>query len=121
MRAIGELSGQIADADIAADASRQQLTVLGHDADNGGIAVPSVGDAIDINERVVVSPAAGVFMPLTTEGTHVQVGQRIGHVCTRSALIPVCTPFSGQLVTMTAMAGERVDRFQRVAWLRTRT
>jgi hypothetical protein len=42
-------------------------------------------------------------------------------VCTASALIPVCTPFSGQLVTMTAVAGERVGRCQRVAWLRTRT
>jgi hypothetical protein len=56
-----------------------------------------------------------VFTPLTTAGTHVDVGQRIGHVCTHSALIPVCTPFSGQLVMMAAVAGERVDRCQRVA------
>ena len=68
--------------------------------------------------RIVVSPAVGVFTPLTTEGTLVEVGQRIGHVCTPTALIPVRTPFSGQLVVIAAAAGERVDRCQRVAWLR---
>ena len=120
MRAIGELSGQNADADVVVDDSQGQRTPRGHEANTGGIlAAPSVGNRIDIDERVVVSPAAGVFTPLTAEGTHVQVGQRIGHVCTRSALIPVCTPFSGELVTMTAVEGERVDRSQRVAWLRT--
>jgi 1-acyl-sn-glycerol-3-phosphate acyltransferase len=122
MRAIGELSGQTPDTDVAGHASRPQRTPRDHDANTSAILpAPPVGETIDIDERVVVSPAAGVFTPLTTEGTHVQVGQRIGHVCTPSALIPVCTPFSGQLVTITAVAGERVDRCQRVAWLRTRT
>lgn len=104
MKAIGELSGQ--------RDSRANTSIL---------LAPPVGETIDIDERVVVSPAAGVFTPSTAEGTHVHVGQRIGHVCTASAVIPVCTPFSGQLMTMTAVAGERVDRCQRVAWLRTRT
>jgi biotin carboxyl carrier protein len=120
MRAIGELSGQTPDTDVAGHAGRPQRTPRDHDANTSGILPgPPVGETIDIDERVVVSPAAGVFTPLTTEGTHVQVGQRIGHVCTPSALIPVCTPFSGQLVTITAVAGERVHRCQRVAWLRT--
>jgi 1-acyl-sn-glycerol-3-phosphate acyltransferase len=122
MRAIGELSGLAIDPDVAGLASLPQRTPHDHDGNTSGLLpAPPVGEAIDIDERVVVSPAAGVFTPLTPEGTHVQVGQRIGHVCTTSALIPVCTPFSGQLVTMTADAGERVGRCQRVAWLRTRT
>jgi 1-acyl-sn-glycerol-3-phosphate acyltransferase len=122
MKAIGELSGLTPDTDGAGYADRPQRTPRDHDVNISGIIpAPPVGETIDIDERVVVSPAAGVFTPLTAEGTHVEVGQRIGHVCTTSALIPVCTPFSGQLVIMSAVAGERVGRCQRVAWLRTRT
>ncbi len=122
MRAIGELSGQTPESDVADHASRPQRTPRDHDARTSRtLPTPPVGETIDIDERVVVSPAAGVFTPFTTEGTHVKVGQRIGHVCTPSTLIQVCTPFNGQLVTMTAVAGERVGRYQRVAWLRTRT
>jgi biotin carboxyl carrier protein len=107
--------------DVAGHASPRQRAPRHHNANTSGtLPAPPLGETIDIDERVVVSPAAGVFTPLTAEGTHVQVGQRIGHVCTTSALIAVCTPFSGPLVTMTAVAGERVDRCQRVAWLRTR-
>jgi predicted deacylase len=85
-----------------------------HNADaSRTLPAPPVGETIDIDERVVVSPATGVFTPLTPEGTHVEVGQRIGQVFTRAAVIP-----TGQLVVMAAVAGARVDRCQRVAWLR---
>jgi 1-acyl-sn-glycerol-3-phosphate acyltransferase len=122
MRAIGQLSGQIPDTDVAGRDSQPQRTPRHHAADTSGtLPAPPVGETIDVDERVVVSPAAGVFTPLTTAGTHVDVGQPIGNVCTHSALIPVCTPFSGQLMMMAAVAGERVDRCQRVAWLRPST
>jgi biotin carboxyl carrier protein len=75
---------------------------------------------MDIDERVVVSPVAGVFTPLTNDGAQVEAGQRIGRVGTLSAVVDVCTPFTGELVAMTAWEGERVDRCQRVAWLRQR-
>ena len=122
MRAIGELTGQTPDADVAGDDRRPPRMRRQDDVDAGRtLPAPPVGETIAIDERVVVSPAAGVFTPLTTEGSHVDVGQPIGHVCTRATLIPVCTPFTGQLVVMTAIAGERVDRCQRVAWLRPHT
>jgi biotin carboxyl carrier protein len=68
----------------------------------------------------VVSPSAGVFTPLTAEGARVEVGQRIGHVRTGTETVPVRTPFSGRLVAIVAWDGERVDRCQRLAWIRRR-
>lgn len=82
------------------------------------LATAPPGELTAIDERVVVSPATGVFTPLTAEGTYVEVGQRIGEVCTRTTVVPVRTPFTGQLVAMAASEGERVGRCQRVAWLR---
>jgi 1-acyl-sn-glycerol-3-phosphate acyltransferase len=118
MHAIADLTGQTPDLDVAG----HDPGVRGqphHDRGDASVTGPgvSVGEMLDIDERVVVSPVAGVFTPLTPEGAHVEVGQRIGQVCTRSTVVPVCTPFTGQLVAMTAVEGERVDRCQRVAWL----
>jgi 1-acyl-sn-glycerol-3-phosphate acyltransferase len=119
MQAIGELTGQTVGTSVAGRDGRPARTERQHDTDASSVLpTPQVGEAIDIDERIVVSPAAGVFTPLRIEGSFVEVGQRIGHVCTRTTLVPVCTPFTGQLVVMAAAAGERVDRCQRVAWLR---
>ena len=93
MRAIGELTGQTRDGDVTGH------DVTGHDrphpqGDHDTDAITTlparhpVGEMVDIDERVVVSPAAGVFTPLTPDGTHVEVGQRIGQVRTPTALIP---------------------------------
>jgi len=115
MRAIGELTGQSRD-----DRARQPG--LGHDIADTNATVPVLptGETIQVVERVVVSPAAGVFTPLTPEGSQVDAGQRIGQVCTRTELVPVCTPFTGELVEIAASEGERVHHHQRVAWLRRR-
>ena len=119
MRVIGELTGQSPDAKLDGLDRLPPRTQRHHDTDaSRTLPAPPIGETIDIDVRIVVSPAVGVFTPLTTEGTRVEVGQRIGHVCTPTALIPVRTPFTGQLVVMAAAAGERVDRCQRVAWLR---
>jgi 1-acyl-sn-glycerol-3-phosphate acyltransferase len=100
MHAIGRLTGQL------------------HDRGHTTEASPPEGETLNIDERVVVSPSAGVFTPLAAEGTNVEAGQRIGQVQTSTETVPVCTPFSGQLADMAAWDGERVDRCQRVAWLR---
>jgi 1-acyl-sn-glycerol-3-phosphate acyltransferase len=81
---------------------------------------PPAGETLHIDERVVVSPSAGVFTPLTAEGSRVEVGQRIGHVRTGTETVAVRTPFTGRLMAMAAWEGERVDRCQRVAWIRRR-
>ena len=62
MRAIGELTGQTSDADLAGHDRRADRPP--HDADaDASQALPArpVGETIDIDERVVVSPATGVL------------------------------------------------------------
>jgi hypothetical protein len=67
--------------------------------------------AMDV--RVVVSPVAGVFAPVTGLPSTVQAGATLGFV----GDVPVVSPFAGELVVMDALAGERLERYQRVAWL----
>ncbi len=77
-----------------------------------------VGEHLYISERMVVSPCAGVFDPAPaaahTLPSHLEVGDLLGTV----ADVDVRTPFSGQLMGMLALAGERVQLGQPIAWLR---
>jgi 1-acyl-sn-glycerol-3-phosphate acyltransferase len=104
MHAIGQLTGQPHDTDDVPRAA----------------GIPPAGETLEVDERVVVSPSAGVFTPLTAEGARIEAGERIGHVRTRTETVPVRTPFSGRLMAIVAWDGERVDRCQRVAWIRGR-
>ncbi len=67
--------------------------------------------------RLVVSPAAGVFTPVSTVGvgSTIDVGLVIGHVGDTE----VRTPFSGIVQNFIAVEGERVTAHQPIAWLRT--
>jgi hypothetical protein len=77
------------------------------------------GEHLDTLERMVVSPAAGVFAVVPDLTTSlVQAGTTIGFVRTGDTSIPVMTPFDGHLVAMDAIEGERLTRHQRVGWLR---
>lgn len=81
------------------------------------------GEALGVPERVVVSPAGGVFQPLppqtvTTEGEIVAVGQPIGVVRSSGIDVQVRSPFAGFLMGMLALSGERLRQGQPVAWLR---
>lgn len=75
------------------------------------------GEHLFAVERLVVSPAAGVFTPVDTVqvGSTINVGLVIGHVGDRE----VRTPFSGVLQNFIAVEGERVTAHQPIAWLRT--
>lgn len=77
------------------------------------------GEHLDTLERMVVSPAAGVFalVPDLT-ASRVTAGTTIGFVRTGDTSVPVVTPFDGHLVAMDAVDGERLTRHQRVGWLR---
>ncbi|MDH4077176.1 MAG: hypothetical protein OEW29_14690, partial [Acidimicrobiia bacterium] len=68
-------------------------------------------------ERVVVSPATGVFIPRAglTEGTPVSRGDVVGLV----GPTEVRSAFAGLLQGMLALTGERVTTSQPLAWLRT--
>ena len=71
----------------------------------------------DLLERVIVTPIAGVFTPVV-DVTHVAVGATVGTVRSGADEVPVLSPFAGELVDVCAAAGERLEPFQRVAWLR---
>jgi [acyl-carrier-protein] S-malonyltransferase len=86
------------------------------------------GEHLYVSERLVVSPAAGVFepdgrladIPMNAApqevGTYpVHVGELIGTVGTAE----VRSPFAGSLVGLLAHSGERVTVGQPIAWLRT--
>ena len=82
------------------------------------------GEALSVLERVVVAPAVGVFRPrppetVTTEGEIVEAGQVLGVVEASGDELSVRSPFTGWLMGMLAVDGERVREGQPICWLRT--
>jgi hypothetical protein len=73
---------------------------------------------MDLVERVVVSPGAGVFAPIDELPSELEVGTTLGFVRSSGGEVPVVSAFQGVLVSMVAVAGERLEQYQRVAWLR---
>lgn len=72
------------------------------------------GEHLYMLERMVVSPAAGVFTPDAAEGSALEVGGRLGLVSGEE----VRSPFEGRIMGMLAQSGERVTAGQPIAWLR---
>lgn len=82
-----------------------------------------LGENLSIPERVVVSPALGVFQPcrplvVTAEGEIVQAGDTVGTIDSSGVTTPVISPFTGFLMGMLAEDGDRLRVGQPVAWLR---
>ncbi len=75
------------------------------------------GEHLFAVERLVVSPAAGVFCPVegVTEGSEISVGSVIGHV----GDVEVISSFAGQFQSYIAVDTERVTLRQPIAWLRS--
>ena len=75
------------------------------------------GEHLFVVERLVVSPAAGVFTPRTdmADGSRIVVGTVLGRV----GDIEVRSPFAGILQSFIAHDGERLAMREPVAWLRT--
>ncbi len=80
-------------------------------------AGPLEGETLFATERLVVSPAAGVFQPSEGNllGTEVPAGQLLGSVGDSE----VRTPWAGVIMGFLAVGGERVTASQPIAWLRT--
>ena len=74
------------------------------------------GEHLFAVERLVVSPAAGVFTPAEgiTDGSSIGVGTVLGRVGEHD----VVSPFAGVLQSYIAVATERLTARQPVAWLR---
>jgi [acyl-carrier-protein] S-malonyltransferase len=75
------------------------------------------GEHLFAVERLVVSPAAGIFTPIAAlrEGSRIDVGTVVGHV----GDVEVRSPFGGVLQSFIALDTERVSTRQPIAWLRT--
>jgi [acyl-carrier-protein] S-malonyltransferase len=75
------------------------------------------GELLYVSERVVISPAAGIFEP--TEGVDLDGGATIevGTLLGTVSGTEVRSPFSGQLKGGLAHPGERVQSGQPIAWL----
>ena len=74
------------------------------------------GEHLFATERIVVSPAAGVFRPdpAVGPGTVLQAGDVLGLV----GDAPVHSPFAGVIMGMLTDDGERVASREPIAWLR---
>ena len=75
------------------------------------------GEHLFAVERLVVSPAAGLFSPdnSVTIGSSISVGRVIGSVGDTE----VRSPFAGVIQNFIAVEGERVTTHQPIAWLRS--
>lgn len=75
------------------------------------------GEHLFAVERLVVSPSTGVFTPVGErhEGSHIAVGDVLGHV----GEVEVRSPFAGVLQSYIALDTERVTKRQPIAWLRS--
>ena len=75
------------------------------------------GEHLFAVERLVVSPAAGIFTPVADmgDGSTIAVGTVVGHV----GDVEVRSPFAGILQSFIALDTERVTNRQPIAWLRT--
>ncbi len=75
------------------------------------------GEHLFATERLVVSPATGIFTPLGSlgDGAAIDVGTVLGHVGEHE----VRSPFAGLLQSYIAVDTERVTTRQPIAWLRT--
>ncbi|HEX2383366.1 MAG TPA: ACP S-malonyltransferase [Acidimicrobiales bacterium] len=75
------------------------------------------GEHLFMTERVVVSPAAGLFEPVADldAGRPIEAGELLGTV----GEAEVRSPFSGRIEGVLAHLGERVMSRQPIAWLRT--
>jgi [acyl-carrier-protein] S-malonyltransferase len=85
---------------------------------NGAAPVPRrviEGEHLSLTVRMVVSPAAGIYQPVSAAetGKAVGVGGLLGHV----GEAEVRSPFAGRISGMLAVAGERVTSAQPIAWL----
>jgi biotin carboxyl carrier protein len=88
----------------------------------GAVCGDVLAEDIDLPERLVISPVAGMFFPAFTEVSSehpgmVAVGDEIGVVVQTGEKHLVTSSFTGRVMGMLAMPGERVRKHQPVAWL----
>jgi [acyl-carrier-protein] S-malonyltransferase len=112
------------------------MEVVAHPETGRADAQPLQGEHLYVSERVVVSPAAGIFSPEATvraPGTGLLPGTDgpgtgasgsgqtsvvgVGELVGRVGVVEVRTPFEGRVVRWLATQGERVQEGQPLVWL----
>jgi [acyl-carrier-protein] S-malonyltransferase len=90
------------------------LDALAATSDDGG-GSPE-GEHLFATDRMVVSPCAGVFTPVSglEPGHQVAAGALLGHI----GAAEVHSPFAGELMGWLAVETERVSSSKPIAWLR---
>ena len=80
------------------------------------------GERILIPERMIVSPADGVFRSVDGNGDivgrNINENDVIGYVETVGKSVEIKSPFTGTLRGLIAHSGERLRQHEPVAWLR---
>ena len=83
------------------------------------------GEVLHVRERLVLSPVTGRFVAdgdnavePATAGDLVLAGASVGDVVGSGEVTPVTTAFTGVLVGLLALHGERVREGQPIAWMR---
>lgn len=80
-------------------------------------------DHADMAERVIVSPCAGRFRPLspeifTSEGEWVEVGQAVAEVVSGNQAVTVSSSCRGWMMGMLALEGQPVRAGEALFWVR---
>ena len=94
----------------------QLLDLIAPTSSTDRSGVSHEGEHLFSTDRLVVSPSAGMFKPVSNLeiGEKVSNGQLLGHVGT----VEIHSPFSGELMGWIAVTEERLTASQPVAWLR---
>ena len=94
----------------------QLLDLIAPTSSTDRSGVSHEGEHLFSTDRLVVSPSAGMFKPISNLeiGEKVSNGQLLGHVGT----VEIHSPFSGELMGWIAVTEERLTASQPVAWLR---
>lgn len=80
------------------------------------------GERILIPERMIVSPADGIFKSATNNGDaigmDVKIDDVIGWIESVGQSVEIKSPFDGVIHGLIAHSGERLRKHEPVAWLR---
>lgn len=78
------------------------------------------GEDLLVPERMIVSPAAGVFRAIElSDDDLIEAGQAVGLIDGPGTSVPVVSLFAGNLASVLVQDGERIRAGQPIAWLRT--
>jgi len=94
----------------------QLLDLIAPTSSTDGAGARHEGEHLFSTDRLVVSPTAGLFRPVSDLeiGQKVSNGELLGYVGT----VEIHSPFSGELMGWIAVTEERLTASQPVAWLR---